>query len=87
MRQLDTDLFQQNVRGIGEESAESLEGRRLLVGVESKCGHDGRIFYQLGMEFSEEAHASQPLVDTSLEQRLTIGGFASGLGRWFRPGR
>ena len=75
------------MRGIGEESAESLERRRLLVGVESKSGHDGRIFHQLGMEFSEESHASQPLVDTGLEQRLTIGGFTSGPGWLFGPGR
>jgi hypothetical protein len=41
----------------------------------------------LGMEFSEESHASQPLVDTGLEQRLTIGGFTSGPGWLFGPGR
>lgn len=87
LRQLYTDLLEQSVRGIGEESAESLERRRLLIGVESECGHDGRIFHQMGMEFSEKAHASKPLVDTGLEQRLTIGALTSGLVWKFGPGR
>jgi len=65
--QLDADLLQQNIWGVGEKGTEALERRGLLVGVESEGGHNRRTFHQMGVELSEEPHTTQSLVDTGFE--------------------
>ena len=79
--QLAAYLLQDGVRAIAEEGTEALEGRRRPIGVESEGGRDGRVLQQMGMEISQKAHASEPLIDTGFQQRLTICGSASGF-RW-----
>lgn len=55
-RQFDADLLEKGMGRVGKEGTEAFERGGLLIRVESEGSRDGRVFQQMGVEFSEKAH-------------------------------
>ena len=85
--QLDSDLFQQIMRGIGQEGTETFQAGRWLIGIKSQGRQEGGTFQQMAAQVLEEAAPSQTLVDGGFEQGAPVAGFASLLGWGLRPRR